>query len=399
MVQIIAGIWKFFLRLLGIRQGTSKAQVDDVIDLLKAEFGSLSLEALQKAQSSFLELAETRFKTLSETGTAQLDQKKSLIDQQLQNMKRELEKVSNLVQTLEKDRETKFGELTAYIKTIGEQTVALTASTSTLREALASSRSRGQWGERMAEDILRLIGFVEGVNYHKQMTVEGGGSRPDFVFLLPQNQKLNMDVKFPLDNYLKYLEAESESDKATYHRDFLRDVRARIAEVSDRQYIDPEQGTVDYVLLFIPNESVYAFIHEADSNILDMALQRKVIWCSPLTLYAVLAVVRQAVDNFALIHTSDEIISLMGSFHEQWKKFTEGMNTLGRRISSVQKEFDSLSGTRRRALERPLSQIEQLRKQRQIPVAEMDDELLVLPLGDENLPVSPWFDLGNEEED
>ena len=251
----------------------------------------------------------------------------------------------------------------------------------------------------MAEDILRLIGFVEGVNYRKQATVHGGGSRPDFVFLLPQGLKLNMDVKFPLDNYLKYIDAESEADKATYQSNFLRDVRARINEVSDRQYIDPEQGTVDYVLLFIPNESVYAFIHEADSNILDMALQRKVIWCSPLTLYAVLAVVRQAVDNFALIHTSDEIISLMGSFHEQWKKFTEGMNTLGRRISSVQKEFDSLSGTRRRALERPLSQIEQLRKQRQIPVAEMDDELLVLPLGDENLPVSPWFDLGNEEED
>ena len=244
-----------------------------------------------------MDLAETRFKALNDAGTAELDQKKSLIDQQLQNMKRELEKVSNLMQTLEKDRETKFGELTAHIKTISKQTIALTASTSTLREALASSRSRGQWGERMAEDILRLIGFVEGVNYHKQMTVEGGGSRPDFVFLLPQNQKLNMDVKFPLDNYLKYLEAESESDKATYHRDFLRDVRARIAEVGDRQYIDPEQGTVDYVLLFIPNESVYAFIHEADSNILDLALQRKVIWCSPLTLYAVLAVVRQAVDK------------------------------------------------------------------------------------------------------
>ena len=109
MLQILAWLWKVILRLLGIRQGTSKAQVDDVIDRVKAEFGSLSLEALQKAQTSFLELAETRFKTLSETGTAQLDQKKSLIDQQLVEMKAEIGKVSNLVSELEKDREKNSG--------------------------------------------------------------------------------------------------------------------------------------------------------------------------------------------------------------------------------------------------------------------------------------------------
>ena len=178
----------------------------------------------------------------------------------------------------------------------------------------------------MAEDILRLIGFVEGVNYRKQATVHGGGSRPDFVFLLPQDLKLNMDVKFPLDNYLKYIDAESEADKATYQSNFLRDVRARINEVSDRQYIDPEQGTVDYVLLFIPNESVYAFIHEADSKILEVALQKKVIWCSPLTLYAVLAVVRQAVDNFALKQASNEVLSLrpiQWAVGEIWKKYDD----------------------------------------------------------------------------
>ena len=111
-----------------------------------------------------------------------------------------------------------------------------------------------------------------------------------------------------------------------------------------------------------------------------------------------LSVVRQAVDNFALRQTSNEIISLIGSFDQQWGKFTEAMDTLGHRISSVQTEFDNISGTRRRALERPLGKIEQLRMRHQIPVAEMDDELLVIPPRDENLPVSPRFDLGNEEE-
>ena len=329
---------------------------------------------MKRASEQFLTLAEERFNRLRDAGSSDLQGKKLLIDQQLQNMKGELEKVANLVQTLEKDREAKFAELNSQLKTFGEQTVALTSSTSTLREALASSRARGQWGERMAEDILRLIGFVEGVNYRKQATVHGGGSRPDFVFLLPQDLKLNMDVKFPLDNYLKYIDAESEADKATYQSNFLRDVRARINEVSDRQYIDPEQGTVDYVLLFIPNESVYAFIHEADSKILEVALQKKVIWCSPLTLYAVLAVVRQAVDNFALKQASNEVLSLFGQFSGQWVKFGKSMTILGNRIDSTQKAFDELTGPRRRALERPLTRIAAVRQERGVPIAQVESD-------------------------
>ena len=159
-------------------------------------------------------------------------------------------------------------------------------------------------------------------------------------------------------------------------------MRAKIGEVSDRQYIDPEQDTVDCVLLFLPNESIYSFVHEADPSLIDLALQKKVIWCSPLTLYAVLAVVRQAVDNFTLKKTASEINSLMGSFNKQWGSFTGQMDTLGKRICSVQEQFNRLSETRRRALERPLNAIEQLRIQGRLPIAEMEGEVQELQ-GDE----------------
>ncbi len=116
----------------------------------------------------------------------------SLVGQQVTEMKAELNKVSELVRDLEKDRENKFGQLTSQLKTVGEQTASLATTTGQLREALANTRIRGQWGERMAEDVLRLIGFVEGVNYEKQATQasidgsgEGGGSRPDFTIYLP----------------------------------------------------------------------------------------------------------------------------------------------------------------------------------------------------------------------
>lgn len=225
----------------------------------------------------------------------------------------------------------------------------------------------------MAEDVLRLAGFIENVNYLKQKAIEGAGSRPDFTFILPKDLQLNMDVKFPLNNYVRFLEADVESEKTRFRNDFLRDVKARIKEVTTKEYINPEQNTVDYVLLFIPNEQIYSFIHNEDSSILDEALKSRVIFCSPITLFAVLSVIRQAVDNFALEKTSNEIISLLGVFKKQWDEFTGKLEVLGKRIDDVQKEYELLTTTRRRQLERPLNKIDDLRTQRGLPLSTKNE--------------------------
>ena len=286
------------------------------------------------------------------------------LDPHFEELMSELDKVSELVRDLEKDRENKFGELTSQIKNVGVQTTALATTTGQLKEALANSRVRGQWGERMAEDVLRLIGFVHGVNYLKQATLEGSGSRPDFTFLLPQDLTLNMDVKFPLDNYLKCIEARDAEDETRYRQQFVRDVRARLKEVVTRDYIDPGRKTLDYVLLFIPNEQIYQYIHEHDSALIDDALASKVVLCSPVSLFAILVVIRQAVDNFSVEQSSNEIISELGKFENQWGRFIKQMDTLGKRIDDAQKDFGSLLGTRRRALQRPLDNINAIREQR-----------------------------------
>ena len=354
-----------------------KAQLDTVIENVKASFGSMSLEALSKSTEEFLKLAKARLESEREVGARELDAKKGLIDQQLLRMTGELENVSKLMQSLEKDRVEKFGELASHLKIVGEQTKALTQSTSTLREALASTKARGQWGERMAEDVLRIAGFIENVNYLKQKTIAGTGSRPDFTFLLPRELRLNMDVKFPLDNYVRFLEAQVETEKVKFRSDFLRDVKGKIREVATRDYINPEQNTVDYVLLFIPNEQVYAFIHEQDSSMLEDGIKNHVIFCSPVTLFAVLAVIRQAVDNFALERTSHEILSLLGSFKKQWDEYIKKFDLLGKRIEDVRKEYDALLTTRRRQVERPLHKIEALRTQHGLPPAPDDEEIII----------------------
>ena len=352
-----------------------RANVNAVIDHVKASFGNMSLEALTRSTEEFLKLAKQKLDSEREVGVKELEAKKGLIDQQLQKMTLQLENVSKLMQDLEKDRVEKFGELAKHLQLTGEQTHSLLQTTNSLREALAGTKSRGQWGERMAEDILRLSGFVEDVNYLKQKTIEGAGSRPDFTFLLPRGMKMNMDVKFPLDNYMKYLEAGTEGERAKCRGDFLRDVKARIKEITTRDYINPDQNTVNYVLLFIPNEQVYGFIHEQDSLILDEGMKSRVILCSPVTLFAVLAVIRQALDCFVLEQTSNEILSLLGAFNKQWDLFVKKFEGLGKRIEDVHKEYEGLNTTRRRQLEKPLTKIEELRKGRGIEQALSDGEI------------------------
>ncbi len=355
-----------------------QAEMETVLAGIQASFDSMSLNALNKSSAQLMELAKSELGAAGKLGAKELAEKKGLIDQQLGAMSTQLEGVTNMVRQLEKDREQKFGELARQLKATGEQTVALNQVTGSLRQALASTKARGQWGERMAEDVLRMAGFIENVNYVKQKAT-AAGEIPDFTFLLPKDLKLNMDAKFPLDNYMRYLEAETDAERDRFTKEFLRDVKDRVKEVTNRGYVDPEGGTVDYVLLFIPNEQIYAFIHEQDSSILDGAIASKVVFCSPITLFAVLAVIRQAVDNFALEQTSNEILSLLGTFDKQWREYVKKMESLGKRLEAAQKDYEALVTTRQRQLERPLDKINELRTRRGLEAAGSPDDGFSLP--------------------
>ena len=243
-----------------------------------------------------------------------------------------------------------------------------------MKNALSSNSGRGQWGERMAEDVLRLSGLVEGINYIKQKKLDSAGSKPDFTFMLPQNMKLNMDVKFPFNNYQLYVEAKNEREREEHKKEFLKDVKKRLKEVQTRDYINPEDNTVDYVILFIPNEQIFSFINEMDRTLIDEAMKGRTILCSPLSLYAVLAVIRQSIDNFSLQSKSQEMLSIFGSFKQQWEKFKEQMETVKDRFESVHKGYEELTGARERQLDKQLTKIDELRSEQGLPLLETPEE-------------------------
>lgn len=356
---------------------------------------SQSLSTLQQQSLAEREAALAQLATIAKehlgaqvaASQAELTAKKDVIDSTLEQMKgemrSELGRLGQIVAGLGERSAEQFGQVDQSLRAHAEIVQHLSSTTQSLREALANSKTRGQWGERMAEDVLRLAGFIENVNYVKQTAVEGEArGLPDFTFFMPKQHVLYMDVKFPLASYLKYLDAGTEAERQAHRDQFLRDVRLRVKELAKRDYAaSSSAATVDQVLLFLPNETLTSFIIEHDPTIVDEAMRQGIVLCSPVTLLAFLGLIRQAFDSFMIEQTSDQILALLGKFGEQWGKYTDSLETVKRRFDSVQKEFDSLLGTRKRALERPLRELESIRREKGLPV---DGQLFdaVPPTGD-----------------
>ena len=344
-------------------------------DSLRDAFNSLAAQALQANNQQFLQLAQDKFtQTLAQSQQAssqELTGKQTLIDQRLTTIQTEvtarLEKVTTLVTEIDKNRHASFTSLQQQLGHTGEQLKSLQTTTADLKSALTNSRTRGQWGERMAEDVLRLAGLQPEVNYRRQsslMGTEGTRGRPDYTFLLPGGRVIHMDVKFPLDNYLAYLNAETEPARAAAAKQFVTDARTRLRETSVRDYRSglTAQGeqALDYLLIFIPNEQVYAFLLETAPGLLDEALSQKIILTSPTTLLAVLAVINQAAQHFRLQQQTAGIHDVLTGIRREWEKFSDEMDKIGRKLREAQATFDDVTTTRTRRLGNQFNKLDSL---------------------------------------
>ncbi len=334
-------------------------------------------DALERLNDEARKTRDETVQLVTKTGVEQIGAKGEMINQSLTNVADQVaKKMSEIDQALTSLRESTSKQY----GTVEQAVAALTRRTDKLNDVLSSSQARGQWGERLAEDMLRAAGFVEGVNYSKQATIDGGG-RPDYRFDIPPDRVLFMDVKFPLDKYAEYVAADTDQHKAATKEAFIRAVKDRVIELAKRDYVDKaSDNTVDYVLMFIPNESISGFVHEADPKILDFALERKVVLCSPLNLYAFLAVIRQATDAFHTEKTAAEIMQIVNRFQKQWDDYLKAVDKVEKSFHSLESDLASINtgGTRFRMLSAQVKKIEKLRQKQGIPElpAALDDDVV-----------------------
>ena len=338
------------------------AAIAVVVGVLRSRAGDRqAAEALQQMRETFAALAgealDANSQRLTQQAATTLEGKKALIDQAVKTVNERLEQVRGVLQRVEGDRKHDFGRLSSSIS-------GLTVTAAKLHEMLASTQRRGAWGERMAEDVLRLAGLQEGVNYSKQSSADAESGRPDFTFFLPNDLKVNMDVKFPLERYKAYIDAESDEDRAVEMRQLVQAVRGHVRAVAARGYIDPKVPTVPYVLVFLPSEQVFSLVLQAEPDLIDEALRKRVVLSSPLTLYAMVSVIRQAAEHANIMQTANEIVTLLGQFTQQWAKYNEALDKLGKNIEAVTTQFKIVRETRTNMLQRPVDKIEQLRTAR-----------------------------------
>ena len=348
--------------------------LQSAIGALQVQAGHERDAAVQAALAQVAVMGREQLGAESAAVTADLAAKKDVIESRLGQMqsevRAEMDRMITLVGQLGESTSQRFGQVDSSLKAHAEITQHLSMTTQGLREALASPNNRGQWGERMAEDIIRSAGLIEHKQYRKRTSVAGDGQGiPDFTFFLPKSHVLFMDVKFPMAAYLRYLDATTDAERTAHRATFLRDVRMRVKELARREYAkNDDRQAVDNVLLFVPNETLSAFIHENDPGLIDEAMRQNVVICSPLTLFAFLGVIRQAFDNFMIEQTSQEMLQLLGKFAQQWGKYADSVDKVKRQFDTVSKSFDELATTRRRALERPLKDLEAMRLERGVAV-------------------------------
>lgn len=337
-------------------------------------------EEFQKSNAEFVTLATRQ---LADLNAQQLGGKvgeiEKMLDSNSDEFATQMKSVTEAVVELKDQNSKRFGG-------VGEKMNELATQTTKLNEILGSSQRRGQWGERLAEDILQAAGFIEGVNYKTQSQVGGSGEskgRPDFIFNFPPNRVLFMDVKFPLDAYSAYLSATNEVERENLKAKFLTAVRAKVTELSKRDYVTKADGPVlDYVLLFIPNESISSFVHENDPELVDWSLKQRVVLCSPLNLYAFLGVIRQATDTFKASEAALKILKLLDKFNQQWRLYNDALKSVQDKFSKAQLEVEGLtSGTRYREMKRAIDKMESLRNE---PVVAASFESLEIEESDDD---------------
>ena len=282
--------------------------------------------------------------------------KKDAIKTLVDEIRVQLKETDRNIRKSEEDRISNFSELKKELETHKQLASELRGSTDQLKNILSNNQMRGAFGERIAEDLLKMAGFVINQDYFVQDN--SGEGRPDFTIILPDKTKVNIDVKFPYQNLQKYVEASDKEEKKRHFDQFQRDVRDKIKQIATRDYINPDDNTVDFAVAFIPNEMIFSYIYEQSNNIWEEAMRQKVVLAGPYSFVALLRLVKQAHSNFRMQSNIHQIIGLVQKFRAEYDKFSESLDTLGDRLDSTSKQFQVVSSTRARQLGRVMDQID-----------------------------------------
>jgi len=311
---------------------------------------------LKSATEHLVMLTKERLTDDKKQFTTDLEGKKDAIKTLVDEIRVQLKETDRNLRASEQERISNFSELKKELESHKLITSELRGSAEDLKRVLSNNQLRGAFGERVAEDLLKMAGFVVGQDYVVQ--TQSGTSRPDITLMLPDGTKVQIDVKFPYANLQRFTEAKTEEEKSKHMKAFTADVKEKIKQIATRDYINPDEKTVDFAVAFIPNEMIFSFIYDRMNDVWDDGMRKKVILAGPFSFTAMLRLIRQAHSNLQFQQNIHQIIALIHKFRDEYDKFSEGLDLLGNRLESASKQFEQVSSTRSRQLGRVIDQID-----------------------------------------
>lgn len=335
----------------------SRKETEDLGNKLENKLLEIFPRILKDANQQLITMADQKLGAEKQDIKTDLINKKSAIEDTVTRLLLELEKSNKRMEEVDRERVGSFRELKSEIENNRKITEQLSVTADNLRRVLSNNQLRGQFGEQVAEDLLKMCGFVNGVDYLYNKSLKESESRPDFTVLLPDGVKINIDVKFPYSNLQKMIEVEEKGAKSEYLKAFERDVRDKIKQVTSRNYINTEDHTVDFVILFIPNEMIFSYIYDKMHDVWMEGMKQKVIFAGPFNFTAILRLIRQSYANFFIQKDIHKIITHVRTFQEEFKKYNIEFEKIGDKIDSLSTQYSIVDRTRTKRL---LSTVEKI---------------------------------------
>jgi DNA recombination protein RmuC len=289
-----------------------------------------SNEAFQANNTAFLELAETKLQGY------------------VRPLKESLEKVDGQVRTLEQARQHAFGALKQELSTLRDGQERLRTETGNLVTALRAPHVRGRWGEVQLKRVVEAAGLMEHCDFVLQATTrdgEGALLRPDLIVNLPGGKHVVVDAKVPLAAYLDACGAEGADAQAGFLADHARQLRDHVGKLGAKAYWRQFEASPDFVIMFLPDESLLRAAQEHDSSIIEDAWRANVIPASPTNLFALLRTVAATWQQETVAQSAREVHVLGQELYDRLGTLAGHFSQLGRSLQSAVGHFNKTVGT------------------------------------------------------
>ncbi|HEX6998704.1 MAG TPA: DNA recombination protein RmuC [Gammaproteobacteria bacterium] len=346
---------------------------------LSAAFGRLANEQFQSHSEAFLRLARENLTVHTERAKSELAAREQAIDSLVRPIREALARAEAQLQELDKARRETHGAIAAQLQAMAESHQALSAETRNLVNALRRPEVRGQWGEITLRRLVELAGMVEHCDFVSQshQPTATGAVRPDLVVHLPENRKLVVDVKTPLDAYLAATEAATDTDRRAALERHAGIVANRVRELSSKSYWAQFESSPEFVIMFIPGDQFLDAALAERPALLDEALRQNVILATPTSFVALLKAVAYGWQQVALAENAAVLRGLAVQLYERLVTFSSHLAGMGKALGDAVRAFNSGVGSLERMVlpaARRFTELGVQPKQRLGALQPVDDE-------------------------